>query len=324
LGLVLCSKSNALRLKKVNRLSFELVFAPGPRGPTDYFMRSLKTRFQCETWFFSLLFKAAVEEGSIFIQSSSNLLALTFVSVYIKDVKEKNQIPLYLKIKVPRMKSPLTLVKSLLAVVGVAAVSAVSAAPAWAFNFSNIANGDTAGDAYANSFTYTVVNQGSAVRFDIFNSGNAAAPNMFISKVFFDDNGYLSAPSLYGTNIGEVSFSGGPSNDQLPQGGNGFTTDYAFSRNPGGGNVGGIQGAESFPVSFRGNYNNIIAALNDGTLRVGLHVQGLPNGQSDSFISSSSGNTENTPEPLTMLAAGAAVGFGTMFKKQRAQAQKAP
>ncbi|MEG4197602.1 PEP-CTERM sorting domain-containing protein, partial [Microcoleus sp. Pol12A5] len=30
-----------------------------------------------------------------------------------------------------------------------------------------------------------------------------------------------------------------------------------------------------------------------------------------------------TPEPLTMLAAGAAVGFGTMFKKQRAQAQKA-
>jgi hypothetical protein len=38
----------------------------------------------------------------IFIKSSSNLLALTFVSVYIEDVKEKNQIPLYLKIKVPK------------------------------------------------------------------------------------------------------------------------------------------------------------------------------------------------------------------------------
>jgi len=219
------------------------------------------------------------------------------------------------------MKSPLTLVKSLLAVAGVAAVSAVSAAPASAitFSFGNIAGGDTPGDDYVNSFTYTVTNQGSAVRFDIFNSGNVAAPNMFISKVFFDDNGYLSAPSLYGTNVGEVSFSGGPSNDQLPQGGNNFTTDYAFSRNPGSGNVGGIQGAESFPVSFRGNYNNVIAALNSGALRVGLHVQGLPNGQSDSFISS---NTQDTPEPLTMLAAGAAVGFGTVFKKQRAQAQK--
>jgi hypothetical protein len=55
-----------------------------------------------------------------------------------------------------------------------------------------------------------------------------------------------------------------------------------------------------------------------------LHVQGLPNGQSDSYISTSSSNTQDTPEPLTMLAAGAAVGFGTMFKKQREQAKKAP
>jgi len=233
-------------------------------------------------------------------------------------VKEKNPITLYLKIKVPTMKSPLTLVKSLLAVAGVAALSAVSAAPASAFSFGNIADRDTSGDAYVNSFTYTVVNLGSAVRFDIFNSGNAAAPNMFLNKVFFDDNGYLSGPSLYGTNAGEVSFSGGPSNEQLPQAGNGFTTDYAFSRNPGE----GLQGGDSFPVRFRGNYNNIIAALNSGALRIGLEVQGLPNGQSDSFISSS-GNTQDTPEPLTMLAAGAAVGFGTMFKKQRAQAQKA-
>jgi hypothetical protein len=283
-------------------------------------MRGLTTWFQPETRFFILLFKAAVEEDSIFIKSSSNLIALSFVSVYLEDVKEKNQIPLYLKIKVPKMKSPLTLVKSLLAVAGVAAVSAVSAAPAWAFSFGSIAGGDTPGDSYVNSFTYTVTNQGSGVRFDIFNSGNAAAPNMFISKVFFDDNGYLSAPSLYGTNVGEVSFSGGPSTDQLPQGGNNFTTDYAFSRNPGGGNVGGIPGAESFPVRFRGDYIDIIAALNSGALRVGLHVQGLPDGQSVSYISS---NTQDTPEPLTMLAAGAAVGFGTMFKKQRERDQKA-
>ena len=34
-------------------------------------------------------------------------------------------------------------------------------------------------------------------------------------------------------------------------------------------------------------------------------------------------NSQATPEPLTMLAAGAAVGFGSMFKKQRGQSQKA-
>jgi hypothetical protein len=324
LGLVLCSKSNGLRLKKLNKLSFELLFAPGPRGHTDYFMRGVITWFQPETRFFSLLFKAAVEEGSIFIKSSSNLMALTFVSVYIEDEKEKNPSPLYLKIKVPTMKSPLTLVKSLLAVAGVAAVSAISAAPASAFSFSNIAGGDTVGDAYANNFSLNVINLGGSVIFDIVNSGNTAAPSMFISKVFFDDdNGYLSAPWTNVNNVGEVAFTGGISNAQLPQGGKSFSTDYAFSSNNGAGNVFGIQGGEKLGLTFAANYNNVLAALNSGELKIGLHVQALPNGASDSYISSSGGNTENTPEPLTMLAAGAAVGFGTMFKKQRAQAQKA-
>jgi hypothetical protein len=235
-------------------------------------------------------------------------------------VKEKNQIPLNIKIKVPRMKSPLTLVKSLLALAGVAAVSAVSAAPASAFGFGNIAGGDTSGDAYLNSFTFEVLNQGSSVIFNITNSGNSAAPNMFIRQVFFDDNGYLSSPIVTNVNnVGTVQFSGGADNAQLPQGGNNFTTDYYFSRDVPG-NANGIQAGETLGLKFIGNYNNVIYALNSGALRLGIHVQSLPNGGSDSYIST---NTQDTPEPLTMLAAGAAVGFGTMFKKQRDGVQKA-
>jgi hypothetical protein len=285
-------------------------------------MRSLKTWFQPETRFFIVLFKA-VEEGSIFIKSSSNLIALTSVSVYIEDVKEKNPIPLYIKIKVPTMKSPLTLVKSLLAVAGVAALSAVSAAPASAFSFVNITGGDTPGDAYVKSFTFDVLNQGASVLFKIKNSGDDAAPSMFISKVLFDDNKYLSNPLVNIGNVGQVAFSGGPGKDQLPQGGKSFTTDYAFSRETGDGNAWGIQAGETLGLRFTGNYNNVILALKSGDLKLGLHVQALPNGQSDSYISSSSGNTQDTPEPLTMLAAGAAVGFGTMFKKQRDRDQRA-
>ena len=220
------------------------------------------------------------------------------------------------------MKSPLTLVKSILAVAGVATISAVSAAPASAFSFGNIAGGDTWGDAYQNSFTFDVIESGSSVIFNISNSGNAAASSMFISKVLFDDSGYLSAPSANVGNSPNVAFTGGASNDQLPQGGNGFTTDYAFTRDNGAGNKWGVQGGETLGLSFTGNYNNVVAALNSGALKLGLHVQALPDGKSDSFMSST-GNTEDTPEPLTMLAAGVAVGFGTMFKKQRAQAQKA-
>jgi hypothetical protein len=236
-------------------------------------------------------------------------------------VKEKNQIPLSLKIKVPRMKSQLTLVKSILAVVGVAALSAVSAAPAWAFGFSNITGGDPPGDAYQSSFTFDVLNQGSSVIFKIHNSGNSTAPSMFIRQVFFDDNGYLSGlQSVNFGNVGTVNFgdNNGNGNDQLPQGGNNFSTDYAFSR--AGGNGNGVQAGETLGLKFTGNYNNVILALNSGALRLGIHVQGLPGGASDSYISS---NTQDTPEPLTMLAAGAAVGFGTMFKKQRERTQKA-
>ncbi|MEG4287839.1 PEP-CTERM sorting domain-containing protein [Microcoleus sp. C2C3] len=86
----------------------------------------------------------------------------------------------------------------------------------------------------------------------------------------------------------------------------------------------GIQGGEILGLRFTGDCKLVISALKDRTLKLGLHVQALPNGQSDSYISSSSGNTQDIPEPLTMLAAGAAVGFGTVFQKQRAQAQKAP
>ncbi len=228
------------------------------------------------------------------------------------------------------MKSQLTLVKSLLAVAGVAAVSAVSAAPAWAFSFGNIAGGDTPGDAYVNSFTFDVVDEGESVLFNIKNSGDDAAPTMFISKVFFDDKNsffdddtYLSEPLVNRGNVGQVEFIGGASNDQLPQGGNDFTTNYAFLRKTRDGNAWGIQRGESLGLKFTGDYDLVMSALNSGALKIGLQVEGLPNGQSATYISTI-GNTQNTPEPLTMLAAGAAVGFGTMFKKQRAQAKKAP
>ena len=220
------------------------------------------------------------------------------------------------------MKSPLTLVKSLLAVAGVAALSAISAAPASAFSFSNIPGGATSGDALVSSLRLDINNQGPYVILKILNLGNAAASEMFIRQVVIHDiNGILSSPSVNFGNVGPVAFSSSNGNGNLPQGGNSFTTAYSFTGDPGGANVNSIQAGETLGLRFIGNYNNAVTAYNIGALKVGIHLQGLPNGGSDSYISS--GNTQDTPEPLTMLAAGAAVGFGTMFKKQRERAQKA-
>ena len=87
------------------------------------------------------------------------------------------------------------------------------------------------------------------------------------------------------------------------------------------GNVFGLQGGEKLQLGFTDNYSNVDAGLNSGVLQIGFHVQALPNGASDTYISSN-GNAGNPPQPLTMLAAGAAVGL-VMFKKQHDQSQKA-
>lgn len=232
------------------------------------------------------------------------------------------------------MKSTLTVVKSILAVAGVAALSALSAAPASAislsptstsaFSFGNIAGGDTIGDSYVNDFSFDVTDTGNnSVGFKIKNN-NTSVAGIFIGSVYFDagnNTGLLSSFGINTGNTGTVNFAdNGTAN--MPQSANlttAWSTDFSATKTGGASN--GVQTGEALGLSFAGNYANVVSALNAGTLRLGLHVQGI-NGGSDTFVSSS-GNTQNTPEPLTMLAAGAAVGFGTMFKKQRAQAQKA-
>ncbi|MEG4024663.1 MULTISPECIES: PEP-CTERM sorting domain-containing protein [unclassified Microcoleus] len=241
-------------------------------------------------------------------------------------MKEKNLLPANIKIKVLTMKLQLNLVKSLLAVASVATLSAVSAAPASAFSFGNIAGGDTVGDAYVNDFSFDVTDGGSDNVFFKIANNNTSVPGIFIGSVYFD-TGYntnlLSAFGINTGNTGTVDFKdNGTAN--MPQSSNlttPWSTDFSATKNGAGSN--GVQTGEALGLSFGGNYTNVVSALNAGTLRLGLHVQGI-NGGSDTFVSSiSTSNTEATPEPLTMLAAGAAVGFGTMFKKQRAQAHKA-
>ncbi|MEG5171327.1 PEP-CTERM sorting domain-containing protein [Microcoleus sp. B3-D7] len=227
------------------------------------------------------------------------------------------------------MKFQLNLVKSILAVAGVAAVSAVSAAPASAigFGFSNITGGATSGDAYASKFSFDVTDGGANnVLFKIAN--NTSVASIFIGSVYFDTGSNTNLLTNFGVNVGNsagVLFKndGAKNMSQSTHLQDAWSTDFSATKS---GGQGGVDTGEMLGVSFTGNYDKVVSALTAGTLRLGLHVQGLPplpgQSTSDSFVSSTS-NTEATPEPLTMLAAGAAVGFGAMFKKQRAQAQKA-
>jgi hypothetical protein len=101
---------------------------------------------------------------------------------------------------------------------------------------------------------------------------------MFISQVLFDDNGYLSAPSVNIGNIGQVALVVVlvtisslkvviTSPQTMPSHVSLVLVMQMVSRL-----------AKQLGLSFVANYNNVVAALNDGTLKLGLHVQALPNG----------------------------------------------
>ena len=206
-------------------------------------------------------------------------------------------------------------------IVTVAAIVSPLSAKAASFTFDNISGGDTVGDSLAQYLSMDVTDSGSGVLFRFNNAVGNTATASFIRTVFIDGSTTLLGNSITvdQNNVGIVDFTGGLDNQNLPQGSNlspDFTTDYAFDREPGSGNINAIQPVESLGVLFAGaNFNNVIDAINGGSLRVGYHLQGLPNGKSDSYV--------NTPKPvpvpgflLGVMAAGA-LGSTRLLKNKK-------
>ena len=219
-------------------------------------------------------------------------------------------------------------------IVTVAAIVSPMSAKAVSFTFGNIAGGDTVGDGFKGSLSMDVTSLGNGVLFKFNNIGTAAAPDSYIGTVYIDDaNSFLKAASIgvnYPTgNSGTVKFKGGADTQTLPQSGNlpallAFTTDYSFTKDGGASN--GVQAGESLGVLFSNtNFTKVLDAINDGSLRVGYHLQSLPplyrgGTTSDSYI-----NNPGTPRPvpvpgfvLGVMAAGALGGTRLLKNKKQA------
>ena len=204
-------------------------------------------------------------------------------------------------------------------------VMEVNSAQAVSFGFDNIDSNNQYGDAFVNDFGFDVVDGGNGTV--IFNFTNADNDNNghAIGDLYWDDStDLLSNMNLNVGNVGIVSFSD-VRNPNLAQGNNiSFDSDFGIKFNGRGGGINnGVQGNEVLGVAFNGNFDSVVAALNNGDLRVGIHVQSISKEYSDSFVSKlptvaniPSGNTAGTPEPLTILGSVAALGFGALFKKK--------
>src|SRR5262249_39825197 len=117
-----------------------------------------------------------------------------------------------------------------------------------------------------------------------------------IMEVYYDDGPMLGIAALAQQGC---SFVGGSANPGSLPGGNNLTPPFnatqSFSADAGsGGPTEGIDTNTDFlEMKFNlinGNtYNNIVAALQSGALRIGMHVINIGNGASDSFVNSGLG-----------------------------------
>ena len=185
---------------------------------------------------------------------------------------------------------------SALAVAGAALVS--TEASAITLGFERVPVGNSPADAAGQlSVEVTDAADGNGAIFD-FRVSDGANPDANVSEVYFSDVGGLFATPIEQSHITQsdgVNFVAGSANPgNLPGGENAsppFTATAGLLANANGRNQNGLTVGEMLAITLLydgSSFEHVLEAIADGSLRVGLHVRSLLNGESDSFVSTPS------------------------------------
>ena len=155
----------------------------------------------------------------------------------------------------------------------------------------------------------------------LFQFGNAGPAASSITDVYFDDaeNGALLQLSIILDAAPFVDFEKGATPRNLPGASqasprfettNGFSADSESPTQPSGVNPGESLGI-LFSLRPGKSFGDVLAGFGDGSLRIGIHVQGFAGGGSESYV--------NVPEPGALRL----VGLGLLGLGVRARALRA-
>jgi hypothetical protein len=170
-----------------------------------------------------------------------------------------------------------------------AAFMGLSQADAATINFANIPGGSTAGDSLVSRFTLDVTQYSLTKVLIKISSAVAAHQSYFIGSIFIDDDpsavlNHESTAFDAADSSANVAFQYKASG-AFPQGNLvGFVKTTRYDAKKGSGNKWAVQPGETAAFLFDGSYAAVLASLQANVLRFGIHVQGLPCDESDSFV----------------------------------------
>ena len=213
----------------------------------------------------------------------------------------------------------------------IAAAAALPASAALTVSFNRITANNSGNADIGNHLFLNISNAGADQFLFTFRNTASFFPKSSISEIYFDSDKVLSGLNQIYDQTG-VKFSSGAKPADLP-GGQSISPIFVATsvlsisaNNPSPSN--GINPGESLSVLYNlagPNYDSLVTALINRELRIGLHVQGLANGSSESFINNlppplpdppAASSPPTIPAPAALILASIGAGFVSFLRRR--------